>query len=236
MFFDLPLITAPDSFDQIFTADHTNALKFMQVMNQLGMFGGPGLAFMWLMKVGKGKLDSSSVWFLAVLIPVCALPLITWLSNVPESLSFLDVVIDWMKANQTNADELYEKLLVMDGPMDLIINLLVMSLVPAIAEEVLFRGGLQQMIQKRPGKAHLAIWATAIIFSLVHFQFLTFIPRVLMGLGLVISFIGVAHLDADIAHAVIMALQFWLYTLKDDPRLENSRTWRPVLIFGWLDQ
>jgi len=59
----------------------------------------------------------------------------------------------------------------------LLINLGLMALLPAFAEELSFRGTLQQIL----GNKHLAIWLTAIVFSAIHMQFYGFIPRMLMG-------------------------------------------------------
>jgi membrane protease YdiL (CAAX protease family) len=66
-----------------------------------------------------------------------------------------------------------------------------MAVLPAVSEEVTFRGVLQKLLKGSNGSnssngvkgevPHLAIWATAIIFSAVHMQFYGFVPRMLMG-------------------------------------------------------
>ena len=62
-----------------------------------------------------------------------------------------------------------------------------MALLPALAEELSFRGTLQQIICKGQSdqipstKVHVAIWITAFIFSAIHMQFYGFVPRMLMG-------------------------------------------------------
>jgi hypothetical protein len=67
----------------------------------------------------------------------------------------------------------------------LIVNLLLMALLPALAEELTFRGILQRLIGKKQEDKgivpHMAIWVTAIVFSAIHMQFYGFIPRMLMG-------------------------------------------------------
>ncbi|MDB4655998.1 CPBP family intramembrane metalloprotease, partial [Flavobacteriales bacterium] len=40
---------------------------------------------------------------------------------------------------------------------------------------------LQSGLQRFWKNPHLAIWVTAVVFSAVHFQFLGFVPRMLMG-------------------------------------------------------
>ena len=48
------------------------------------------------------------------------------------------------------------------------------------SEEFLFRGFLTRLISKR-FRHHATIWIIAVIFSFIHFQFLGFIPRMLLG-------------------------------------------------------
>ncbi|MDP4687503.1 MAG: CPBP family intramembrane metalloprotease [Salibacteraceae bacterium] len=65
--------------------------------------------------------------------------------------------------------------------MDLIINLLVIAVFPAISEELFFRGFLQNTLLKMGRNHHVAIWVTAFIFSAIHMQFLGFFPRLILG-------------------------------------------------------
>ena len=56
-----------------------------------------------------------------------------------------------------------------------------MAIIPAIGEEVLFRGIIQRKIFHKIGDMHISIWLTAILFSAIHLQFLGFFPRVILG-------------------------------------------------------
>ena len=62
-----------------------------------------------------------------------------------------------------------------------LIGFLVIAVLPAIGEELAFRGMLQPAFKKLTGNIHIAIWITAVLFSAFHFQFLGFIPRVFLG-------------------------------------------------------
>lgn len=223
VFFDLPLFSDSSAFDRIYDDGNIGALKFMQLMNQVGLFLLPGAVFMWLMRLGKGTSASMLSWFPALLVPVCALPIVTFLGTINEQLPLMEEALIWMRSNQEKANLLYEYLLVMNSPMDLITNLFIMAYVPAVAEETLFRGGLQQMIQRHSKNGHLAIWGAAFIFSLIHFQFLTFIPRLVMGAGLGYIFYWGGSLWMPIlAHAINNAVAISAYYfLKDDPRMEE---------------
>lgn len=62
----------------------------------------------------------------------------------------------------------------------LLSGILIVGVFGPVAEEIFFRGGLQRSLYgKNPVKA---IWWSALIFSLLHFQMYGFVPRFLLGL------------------------------------------------------
>ena len=69
----------------------------------------------------------------------------------------------------------------MDSIIDLVFNLLVIAIIPAIGEELFFRGYLQQKLIKWNRSPHIGIIITAILFSIIHFQFSGLIPRFILG-------------------------------------------------------
>ena len=73
-------------------------------------------------------------------------------------------------------------MLQVDTIWGLLANLVVIALIPAIGEELTFRGVLQQFLTKRCKNAHVAVWLSAFIFSFIHFQFYGFLPRMFLGL------------------------------------------------------
>ena len=62
----------------------------------------------------------------------------------------------------------------------LLLNMIVIALIPAIGEEMTFRGVLQQWLTRKMNP-HLAILLSAAIFSFIHFQFYGFLPRMFLG-------------------------------------------------------
>lgn len=63
----------------------------------------------------------------------------------------------------------------------LIVEILLVGCLTGFCEEMFFRGTLQRILWRSPLGAHGAIWVTAFIFSLLHFQFYGFVPRFLLG-------------------------------------------------------
>lgn len=62
-----------------------------------------------------------------------------------------------------------------------ITNLLVVGFLPALAEELFFRSVILRLFTKMFKGIHAAVWMGALFFSIYHFQFEGFIPRVFMG-------------------------------------------------------
>ena len=63
----------------------------------------------------------------------------------------------------------------------LVANLVVVALIPAVCEEVFFRAGVQNLLQRWVRNPHVAVWIAAAIFSLAHGEVFAFLPRFLMG-------------------------------------------------------
>jgi membrane protease YdiL (CAAX protease family) len=59
--------------------------------------------------------------------------------------------------------------------------MLMLAIIPALGEELIFRACFQKVLGRWTGNYHLAIWLSAIIFSSIHFQFYGFFPRMFLG-------------------------------------------------------
>jgi len=70
----------------------------------------------------------------------------------------------------------------MNSVADLLINLLIIAVLPAIGEELLFRGVIQRELVKVMDNPHIAILLASIIFSAVHMQIQGFLPKLIIGL------------------------------------------------------
>jgi membrane protease YdiL (CAAX protease family) len=121
---------------------------------------------------------------LTILIVVFSSPLIEYINELNQKMAlphFLQNVEAWMKAKELEADQLIQKILIMKSYKDFAINLLMIAILPAIGEELMFRGTLQHIFTTLFKNAHIAIWITAILFSAIHLQFFGFFPRMFLG-------------------------------------------------------
>ncbi len=102
------------------------------------------------------------------------------------------------------------------SPLDFILTLLILAVLPAFAEEMLFRGGLQNLLARWTGKAMLAVLIISILFSLIHFSFFGFLTRMFLGFVLGIIY----HYTQNLWYCVmghffnnaLAVLQFYYYT------------------------
>ena len=88
---------------------------------------------------------------------------------------------DWLLSSDGKSEAIVEAFLKMSTYWDLLFTLLVVAVVPAIGEELLFRGYLQQSFSKWLSNPHVAIIVTAVLFSAIHLHFQGFFPRFILG-------------------------------------------------------
>ena len=176
----------------------TESLKWLQFIQTTATFLIPPILCAWLWDEEHKpfrwlRMNVPVQWqniLLAVVIMVCAVPGINLLADLnsrvelPKSLEFIEQIL---KSQEEAAAALTERFLQADTIGGLLVNIGLMALLPALSEELSFRGTLQQIIYKdqsgkvQSTKVHLAIWITAFIFSAIHMQFYGFVPRMLLG-------------------------------------------------------
>lgn len=118
---------------------------------------------------------------------------------LPESLSSLEKIL---RSMEDSAKVLTERLLTTDSISILLLNIFVVAIMAGLTEEFFFRGSLQQIFKSIVKNRHVAVWATAFVFSFIHFQFYGFVPRLILGaiLGYIFLWSGNLWISV-IAHA-----------------------------------
>lgn len=175
----------------------TSSLKWLQFFQSIGVFLLPALAaaYLWsdnpIEYLNLNRAPKSDSVLFAITIIIIALPAVNLLGYLNQQIVLPDFLHDLeltLKQKEDDAAVLTEKFLQTNTIGGLTINLILMALLPAICEESCFRGILLRLLcNDKPCECeitrsqHIAIWATAIIFSFVHFQFYGFIPRMLLG-------------------------------------------------------
>ena len=210
-------------------------MKWLQLLQSVATFLLPALAGAYLWSSTPMQwlhLDSKPSWqeaLAAVVVMLLAIPGINLLSAwnqqmvLPEWMSGIE---QWMRMQEDAAAQLTEQFLRVDTVGGLLVNIGLMALLPAVGEELTFRGVVQGMFTRNK---HVAIWATAAIFSFVHMQFYGFLPRMLLGamFGYMLWWTGslwVPMLMHFVNNCAAVVVAFWAYNYLEEGRAEMLDT------------
>ena len=167
-----------------------SALKFFQLISSISLFVIPPFIFAYLVYPSvrdflriKKRPDISKLG-LTILAAICFLPfsnLLGWVNSFMTFPDFMSGVEIWMKVKEKETTEMLTAFLSVNTYSGLFYNIVLIALVPALGEELLFRGVVQRIFTEWFKNIHWGIWISAILFSTIHFQFFGFLPRLLLG-------------------------------------------------------
>jgi len=166
-------------------------LKFIQVSQQITLFLIPAFVISILLRKRKEsflrikKLPGTIPVFMVIILALLIIPVTSYIGILNSKMdlpAWLSGVEEWIRTKEDNATAMMGLLIKSPGIGVLIINIFILAVIPSIAEEMLFRGVLQQILCRIFRSGHAGIWITAIIFSTIHFQFFGFLPRLMLGL------------------------------------------------------
>lgn len=123
-------------------------------------------------------------YFIAVALMFAFGPVMQWIGEANMQMNLPDGwkgIEDWMRVQEGNMAHLTERIVMVDSWGLLGANILVMAVMPAIAEEYYFRGSLMHILQRAFRNYHITVWLSAVIFSAIHVQFFGFFPRMILG-------------------------------------------------------
>lgn len=219
LFMGVPLLTDPSLAERLTTDPALlPVLRMMQIMQALGMLVLPSLFHLMLEGEGVRSLFRSPVRqavMLSVAVFLVLLPSINFMADLNAQVQLPGAFGSWALDKEAELGRLTERFLQMPHVGHLLFNLVMIALLPAVGEELLFRGVLQRLVQRWSGSSHLAVWVAAVLFSAIHMQFLGFVPRLLMGavLGYLLLWSGnlwypiIAHFANNAAAVLIVYLQ-----------------------------
>ena len=189
--FHLNIFELQEVFSDFENVSNVGVLKYFQIIQTLGLFVVPPfvIVFLFYREIGESlqlkNLPELQVSVKVFLIMIIGLPVINLLAmwnaqiNLPQ---WLDSVEEWMKVTEKSAEKLTEMFLSADNAGEFLINFLMIAILPAIGEELLFRGILQRYLIEWSKNKHIGVLITSILFSALHLQFFGFFPRLLLGM------------------------------------------------------
>ncbi|MEG1498034.1 MAG: CPBP family intramembrane glutamic endopeptidase [Bacteroidales bacterium] len=165
-------------------------LWLFQSLSSLGTFLLPTL---WFAQLKEGnQIDylktKSPIHFLdvscAVLLFLVSIPLISYIIEWNKNIHFgahMQIYETMFRNLSEKSEYIFFLMLQTSSWAGLSICILVMALIPAICEEFFFRGCLQNFFTEWFKNPSIAIFVTALVFSLIHLDLFGFFARFLLG-------------------------------------------------------
>jgi uncharacterized protein len=188
-----------------------SAMKIIQALSSILIFFLPAFIFAILVYAGKPTsflglkpAQQKAMYILAIVIIIVAFPFVFWLGEMNQLIP----LPTWMGDLEQEATKQMQQFLKARHIGDVILNVLIIALLPAICEEVCFRGALQRIMIHITKNAWTGIIVTSILFSALHLQFQGFLPRMFLGmiLGAIYWYSG-SLWPSILAHFVNNAIQ-----------------------------
>jgi len=178
------------------------ASKLIQILGSIGTFIIPAFLFSYLY---QGDLFSYYKFqnpvgpvpvLLTILMIVAVVPFINYLAEINLKMEIpirgLDRFLRSLEGDAERVMHAFTETRTFGG---LLVNIVMIGVIAAIGEELIFRGLIQRLMFGMVKNAHLAIVITAMLFSAFHFQFFSFLPRFILGLILgYLMFYGSIHM------------------------------------------
>ncbi|MFI5186796.1 MAG: type II CAAX prenyl endopeptidase Rce1 family protein [Chitinophagales bacterium] len=205
--------------DQLGNPAYSSAFKVVQVISTLFGFFIPAIAAAVLLNRRPYKLLGFTKKFHWIqILVVLAIMFLALFSS--ELLGYINQHIPVSASLQKSFQKLendynsqVEAIMQLKNFSDYLLGLFIMAFLPALCEETLFRGGLQNFLTRSIQKPWLAILIVSILFSAVHFSFYGFLPRMFLGilLGLIYYYTGSLWLSilAHFANNAFAVSQFY---------------------------
>jgi len=188
--FGLDSMLSIPTMNELNNPESIRVLKYFQVVQSIGVFIVPPFILGWLFhgKISEYLALNKTVNFESVLLVLvlsfAASPFVNFIGELNANMQlpeWLSGVENWMRNAEDKATELTEAFLKVETTGGLLFNIFMVAFLPAIGEELLFRGVIQRIFTNWTRNFHWGIWISAILFSALHMQFYGFIPRVFLG-------------------------------------------------------
>jgi len=222
------LASIAENYDLLFWANTSGQVLVMAI----------GTLLIVKLSAVKGKRNqflrlqtSSNVWQvtgLAVLLTVAVFPTVTFLGWLNSFVPAPDFMVEM----QESMMELITKFLQSENA--LILGILHIGIVPAICEEIMYRGYVQRSLEKSGG-IWMAIIVSGLIFGAYHLQITNILPLSFLGIMLAyITYISNSLIPAIVAHFVnnggqVIASSFYPQMLEETITPETEMPWLLIL-------
>jgi uncharacterized protein len=216
--------------------------RYLMILQDVCLFIVPAIIILSIMKPVQKKELSNFKFpeikdiFLTLILAFCIFPVTSFTGQLNAGMHlphWLSGVEQWMTEKEDDANTLINLLISSGTVWILILNLFMIAVLPAIGEELIFRGVFQKIFTGMFRSGHFAIWITAFLFSSLHFQFFGFIPRFILGLiyGYLFFWSGTLWLPIT-AHFINNAwptIAAYLHSAENTTNVQSMPVWKELL-------
>ena len=174
--------------------ENRNAILVFQAVSTLFVFFAPAVLFAficyrkgWTYLGFDGKVNNRQL-LSVILIAICVLPLIGGLGELNKAIPLPPNLKLRFDAAEKSYTESITQIAQVKTWAQYFTSLLIIAALPAIFEETLFRGALQNLLTRWMKSPWPSILVTSILFSAIHMSWYGFIPRFALGVVLGILF------------------------------------------------
>ena len=161
-----------------------NFMRMVMLINHLFSFIIPASLTAWIAyknNIFKAlrlqKLPKPSLIGLGFLMLVVSIPLVQYAYQVNKMIP----LPQWMIDMENSTGNILEAIIAKENFYEIIVNVLLIAVIPAIGEEMMFRGIIQQQFGRLLKNEHITVWLSAAFFSAIHMQFQGFLARMILG-------------------------------------------------------
>jgi membrane protease YdiL (CAAX protease family) len=208
-----------------------NSMKWTQAYSSLILFLLPAFLFAvftfngkYTYFLGLRKAERPNMYVLSILCILMAFPFVFWLGQLNQMIPLPPSMVELENKAAGQMEAFFKS----NKPADVIINVIIIGLLPAICEELFFRGALQRILIQITKNPWAGIILTGFLFSALHLQFQGFFPRMFLGVVLGILYWYSGSLWTSIlAHFVNNAVQ--VIAVSYAPKYINTNPDTPLL-------
>lgn len=217
---------------KLLVPENANILRLVQFISTFFLFFLPALIYSRICHkkpfthLGFHHKPSLAQSALVIVIMIASLPLVGALTELTEALPFSKEMFEKFKAAEAEYNDQISIIGKVDSFPEFLLSLFMLAILPAIFEEVMFRGAVQNLLSRWWKMPVLAIIITSLLFSLVHFSYLGFLSRAVLGFVLGWMFYRTGNIWLNIiAHAAnnAVALTALYIVKKNNPTADLAK-------------
>jgi hypothetical protein len=187
LIFGISITSDTPNSDEFFDNNSLITLCLLQILSVFVMLVIPALLISYIYKkqvfsfLNLNKLPKIELLLLALGIMLSANFFINYLAELNNLIPLSPALTSKFKALHENALSSQNYFLNFNNTIGFVFVFITMAIVPALAEEMYFRGLVEGiLIDMRIGAMH-AILISSLLFAMMHFQFYYLLPLIFMG-------------------------------------------------------